>query len=821
MSKFRSTNVDYPLPVLSKNSLTTLEARYYHRDETGKPTEDARDLFYRVAACVADEELRYGGDVEAVKRNFYDLMSTGTFLPNSPCLMNAGLENGNLFGACFVLPIEDSIEGIFNTVKATALVQKAGGGTGFSFDRLRPTGDFIKSSGGTTSGPISFWRVLYETTNAIQQGSKRRGANMGMMSITHPDILKFITAKQDLSAFTNYNISVKISDAWMDDYKKQPDSVHFVINQRNGKKFAIPRSITGAQIMKYELSDLTFLPEGNALANPENYWTKKEVFDIILSCAWATGEPGLFFIDRANKYNPTPHIGTYEATNPCGEQVLLPYESCNLGSINVAKFYTANGYDWNGLKKTVYDAVHFLDNVVDASPYPIPEIEKMCKDNRKIGLGLMGFADLLFLMKTGYNTDAARHFGAMIMKFINDESLNASEELAAKRGTFPNYSGSMWETDWAGGYARRVRNAVTTTVAPTGTISIIANCSGGIEPLFSLVFMRQVLGGKKLPEVNGYFEKFAKDYGFYSEELMVRISENGTIQNEDSIPDIVKKVFMCAQDIDYQDHVKMQAAFQSHCGSSISKTINMPNSATKEEVEQAYLLAYDLGCKGITVYRDGCRSNQPMALVEKKTAVIAAVEPTKKTSAEFVLRKPAKTPDFLPALRLRQNTPFGHMHINVTVDPKTSREFEVFAQLGKAGDHEASSLEAISRLISLYLRLGGSLTDVIDQLSGIGSSISIPSKDGAIRSIADALAKVLTKYREAKLKFGIHDLMLGNIDPADLHGHKKASPDKGSVEKAPVQKYKPAVKDLCPSCGSPVQHTEKCLSCPCGWSKCS
>jgi ribonucleoside-diphosphate reductase alpha chain len=813
MSDFRKTDASFPEPSLTPNSITVLKDRYLMKNDKGENVETPKDLFYRVAACIAEEDRRYSGDIEKTKRTFYDMMATGTFLPNSPCLMNAGLGNGNLYGACYVLPIEDSIDGIFDTVKATALVQKAGGGTGFSFDRLRPTGDFIKSSGGTTSGPLSFWRVLYETTNAIQQGSKRRGANMGMMSINHPDILKFITAKQDLTAFTNYNISVKISDQWMDEYKKNPDSLHIVKNFRTGSQYLIPKDITGPKIMKYEVKDLVPYVDGTGYLTSV-YWTKREVFSIILNCAWKTGEPGLFFIDKANKYNPTPHIADMEATNPCGEQPLLPYESCNLGSINVAKFVvdSTKSLDWAKLKTCVWDAVHFLDNVVDASPYPIPEITRMCQGNRKIGLGIMGFADVLFMLGIPYDSERGLNFGRDLMKFINDESLNASEALANVRGNFPYWSGSLWSMDSVlSPHSRKMRNAVATTVAPTGTISIIADCSGGMEPLFSLAFERNVLGGKKLLEANKHFDKIAKDQGFYSTELLEKIVTTGTVKGIDAVPSPLQAVFACSQDIAPEWHVRMQAAFQENCGSSISKTINLANSATKEDVEKAYLLAYDLECKGITVYRDGCRNEQPMAL--KKEVVVE-----KPKEREHVLRRPMKTPDISASVRIRQKTPFGHMHVNVTVDPVTGHESEVFAQLGKAGDTMNSDLEAITRLASLYLRLGGSVVDIIDQLEGIGSNVSIPTKEGTIGSIADALARALKKFREARNNIGLKDLLLGAANP-----HVPAVGK--NEDKLPVKEtetYSISKRDKCPECGAKMQFKEKCQSCQaCGYSKCS
>ena len=604
---------------LTENAERVLQARYLRKNEKGEFLESPQELFIRVAQAISAVETKYGTDpaeIEEVSRKFYEIMAKGHFMPNSPTLMNAGREMGML-SACFVLPLEDSIDDIFSTVKATAMIQKAGGGTGFSFDKLRPNGDYIHSSGGTTSGPISFWKVLSEATNAIQQGAFRRGANMGMMSITHPDIITFIYAKQDLSAFTNFNISIKVTNEWMEAYKAAPDDAHIVTNFRTDVQYVLPKSIVPGE---YDISKLISLEDYQNKPEAERVevWTRREVFAVIVDCAWRTGEPGLIFIDNINKANPTPHIGEIEATNPCGEQPLLPYEACNLGSINVAHFVQKIdgeiSYDWEALKECVHISTRFLDNVIEANRYPLTEIEEMCYQNRKIGLGIMGFADALFKLEIPYNSEAGVEFGAKVMKCINDEAHNASEELAKVRGNFPSWEGSIWDTK----HQRPMRNSAATTVAPTGTISIIANCSGGIEPLFSLAFVRQVLDGQKLVEINPYFEKIAKDRGFYSQELMERIAEEGSIAHIDSIPQDIRDIFVCSHDIAPIWHVRMQGAFQKHCDSSISKTINLPHDADRALVEEVYMQAWDLNCKGITVYRDGCRTMQPMTLTKKE-----------------------------------------------------------------------------------------------------------------------------------------------------------------------------------------------------------
>ncbi len=606
-----------PEPALSENAVAVLENRYLIKDEQGKIIETAGQLFSRVAHLVAATEANYGAGEDEINqwhRNFYELLSSLKFLPNSPTLMNAGRKTGML-SACFVLPIEDSIEGIFETIKDTALIQKAGGGTGFSLDRLRPTGDRVASSGGTTSGPISFWKVFSYTTDAIQQGAFRRGANMGMMSVTHPDILKFLHSKQDLKAFTNFNISVKVTDKWMDTLEKTPDTPHIVENPRTGRKYFLPKDI---DLNNYTIQDLFEISDENAVPPDaaKRFFTIGDLWKLIITYAHNTGDPGLAFIDRINSDNPTPAIGAIEATNPCGEQPLLPYEACILGSINLAKFVRADGnkpdIDWQALGETVKLSVRFLDNIIDACHYPVTKTAEIARANRKIGLGVMGFADMLFMLGIPYDSREGVKFGESIMKFINETARQASSELAEKRGPFPNWAGSIWDSS----RKLKMRNAAITCVAPTGTISIIADCSGGIEPLYSLVFMRQVLSGQKLLQVNTVFKKIAEEQGFYSEELARLILKTGSIQKMDQIPAEIRKIFKCAYDIAPEWHIRMQAVFQKHCDAAVSKTINFSERAKKSSVEKAYRLAYTLGCKGITIYRRKSRLDEPMALCQ-------------------------------------------------------------------------------------------------------------------------------------------------------------------------------------------------------------
>jgi len=617
MSDFKPIPAPGPEPQLSQNARAVLEHRYLARDASGKITESPGRLFSRVALLVAEAEARYGAPKDQIPtwhRTYYDLMAGLRFLPNSPTLMNAKRPNGVL-SACFVLPVEDSIEAIFETIKQTALIQKAGGGTGFSFDHLRPAGDRLASSGGTTSGPVSFWRVFSQATDAIQQGAFRRGANMGMMSVEHPDVLRFLHAKQHLASFTNFNISVKLTDAWMATLSKAPNTPQVVVNPRTGDRYLLPR---GLDLDSYTLADLLPLKprQKPSPALARKCFTHSDLWKMITRCAARTSEPGVAFIDRINRDNPTPSLGAIEATNPCGEQPLLAYEACTLGSINLARFITTvNGQaamDWPALERTVKLSVRFLDNVIDAAAYPVASIARMSQANRKIGLGVMGFADCLFALGIPYDSEPAVEFGEDLMRFVNKAARDASTELAGLRGPFPNWNQSTWRSR----QNRRMRNAAVTCVAPTGTISIIADCSGGIEPLYSLVFTRQVLDGKKLPQVHPAFREIAEKAGFWSDALRKEILKTGSITHIKTIPADIRRRFRCAYDIKPQWHVRMQAAFQRHCDAAVSKTVNLPENATAATVDRVYRLAYELGCKGVTVYRRTSRRHEPMSLDE-------------------------------------------------------------------------------------------------------------------------------------------------------------------------------------------------------------
>ncbi len=558
---------------VSINALRVLKKRYLIKDDLGNAIETPLELFRRIAKAVAlDPES---------EDEFFNILSNLEFLPNSPTLMNAGTDTGQL-SACFVLPVEDSLTSIFDAVKSMALIQQSGGGTGFSFSRLRPEGDIVRTTHGVASGPVSFMRVFDTTTDVIKQGGKRRGANMGILRADHPDIIEFITAKTKEGFLTNFNISVAADDKFMKAVRE--DGEYELKNPRN------------LEVMKKIRA--------------------RDIWNLIITMAWRTGDPGLIFIDEINRCNPTPQVGMMESTNPCGEVPLLPYESCNLGSINLAKMVKERMIDLEKLEKTINIGVRFLDNIIDVNKYPLSEIEAITKANRKIGLSVMGFADMLLQLGIPYDSEEALKTGEEVMSFIQEKSHAMSERLADERGAFPNFPGSI--------YKRPMRNATVTTVAPTGTISIIAGCSSGIEPLFAISFVRNVMEGTKLLEVNPFFEAVARERGFYSEELMMKIAKHGMLAGIDEVPDDVKRVFITAFDVAPQWHVRLQAAFQKHCDNAVSKTINFPNDVDIKEVEKAFMLAYDLKCKGITVYRYGSKPQQVLYLGDAEDKYVSA-----------------------------------------------------------------------------------------------------------------------------------------------------------------------------------------------------
>ena len=843
---------DLAEPDLTDNARIVLERRYLARAGADGAAETPRQLFWRVARTVAKAELEFDAEPEEaleVARDFYTLMSQRMFLPNSPCLTNAGRGSGML-SACFVLPVGDSVDSIYDAVKATALIQKAGGGTGFDFSRVRAAGEPVASSNGSGAGPLTFMEVFSKASDSIQQGAFRKGANMGILRIDHPDIANFIVHKDDRTRLTNFNISVAVTDKFIETLRSNPRAVHEIKNPRTG---------VWRPLLKFD-----------AGGEPTNdHWTVGELWSEIIERAHATGEPGVVFIDRINAANPIKNVGTIEATNPCGEQPLHAWDSCNLGSINLGRFVlpegapgevagdgTATRFHWEAYREVVHTCTRFLDNVIEINRYPLREIGEMSRMTRRIGLGVMGLADALYELGLPYDSDEAIAFAQNVMKTLSEESHVASEVLAEERGVFAAWEGSDWQKRGV-----KVRNSYTTTIAPTGTISILAGCSGGIEPMFSLAFQRQVMkdsAGKPtvMREVNEVFERVAKSAGYYSDELVDKLLRDGTLAHVDDVPDDHRKVFVTAHDIAPESHMKMQAAFQEHCDASISKTINFPKEASVDDVRQIYDMAIDLDVKGVTVYRDGCRDMQPMALTgADRPAGRTATEATEAESAhstsvadvrlegphrttltmengaadEFaapVERTPAplyrdeteeltpvKLPEIMPSLRIRQMTPFGNMHVKVAVDPVSGREREVFAQLGKGGDVANSDLEAICRILSLWLRSNGNLVTAVSQLSGIGSSLSVPTKDGRIMSLADGLATALLRYKRAKDEHGLEALLLGRVDPSKLESEEPVE-----RRRAPVGRQ---YKVKCPTCSGDLSFEEGCEKChSCGFSKC-
>jgi len=668
----RSIFVKKHLP-LSENALKVLERRYLKKDKNGNPIESAEDMFRRVAAAVASAEGLYGeaSNVKTREEEFYRIMSEMKFLPNSPTLMNAGRRLGQL-AACFVLPVEDSMEGIFDALKNAAMIHKSGGGTGFSFSRLRPKDSRVGTTGGVASGPVSFMKIFNTATEQVKQGGTRRGANMGILRVDHPDIVEFIHCKERDSELNNFNISVAVTD-------------EFMVAVEKGSEFDLRDPRDGEKV-------------GSANA--------REVYEALVVSAWKNGDPGIIFIDRINKDNPTPQLGLIESTNPCGEQPLLPLEACNLGSINLAKFVSATGegpvIDYALLKETVWSSVRFLDDTIDVSRYPLPEIDRMVKGNRKIGLGIMGFADMLFQLGVPYDDEKALDVAGEVMGFIQHESHQASLELARQRGAFANYTKSCFAKIKNGAY----RNATTTTIAPTGTLSIIAGCSSGIEPLFALTFIRNVMDKDELLEVNPYFEKVARERGFYSQELMNTVAECGSIRDIKEIPEDVRRVFVTAHDVDPEWHILMQAAFQRHTDNAVSKTVNLAHDAKVDDVRKVYDLAYEHGCKGVTIYRDGSKQGQVLSFKGQ-------------ASSDDLFNSVARDrPDTLEGFTTKMVTGLGTLYVTVT--EYEGRPFEVFATIGKSGGSTTAKTEAIGRLVSLALRSGVKVEKIVDQLKGIG-----------------------------------------------------------------------------------------------------
>src|SRR4051812_3281813 len=819
---------------LNDNARTAISKRYLIKDATGTPTEQPEDMFWRVAGTVAEADRRYGdsdNEVTEMATNFYQLMVERRFEPNSPTLMNAGRPLGQL-SACFVLPVEDALsngrDGIYDTLRSMALIHQSGGGTGFAFSKLRGKSSMVRSTTGVASGPVSFMKLYDASTDAVKQGGTRRGANMGILRVDHPDIMDFITCKEDLTQITNFNISVGVTDKFMSAVRA--GTTYDLIDPGNG-------TVTGQL-------------------------DARVVWDKMIDGAWRTGEPGCFFIDEANRYNPVPHVGRYEATNPCGEQPLLPYDVCNLGSINVGYYVNDGQMDWNALKRDIHLSVHFLDNIIDVNKYPLPEIDALSKRIRRIGFGVMGFADAVVRLGIAYNSVEGVEFGRQLQKFIDLESKRESERLANERGPFPEWARSIWgpdETcarDEKGNRVRpmqMLRNCNVNTIAPTGTISIIAGCSSGIEPLFAVAFMRNQ-AGVLMPDVNEDFVAIAKKEGWYSDELMEKIAKEGHIHFPE-VPKQWQRVFVTAHDITPEWHVRMQAAFQENCDSAISKTTNFPHVATPEDARAVYDPAYALKCKGVAVYRDVSRDNQVLATgaTEQAKAVrdgkadarsergelhgtIAELEAENArlkqalfdVEAENLQRRAKRArPDTLRGVTTRIETPLGTMFLNITEDDK-GQPFEVFINLGKAGGAAMADAEAMGRLISLALRSGIPIREVHRQLRGIASDKAIGLGPNKVLSVPDAIGIALEKW--IREKQGVQQDLLGGspsapspveiIQPAPSPVAKTGEGGEPQYGFDALNRSESFI-GTCPDCGSSLEFAEGCAKCHvCGFSEC-
>jgi ribonucleoside-diphosphate reductase alpha chain len=853
---FAATPPEGPV-TLSANARTVLEKRYLVKDKSGKPVEQPEDMFWRVATVVAEADRRYGasdGAVQALAEEFYFLMTQRRFEPNSPTLMNAGRPLGQL-SACFVLPVDDALSnghsGIYDTLRSMALIHQSGGGTGFSFSRLRSRGAMVRSTTGVASGPVSFMELYDSSTDAVKQGGTRRGANMGILRVDHPDVLEFIGCKEDLTKVTNFNISVGITTAFMEALKADGN---------------------------YDLFD----PSTKQVVGELR---ARDVWDKMILGAWRTGEPGVFFIDEANRYNPVPHLGAYEATNPCGEQPLLPYDVCNLGSVNVG-YYVVNGVmDWDALRRDIALSTHFLDNIIDVNKYPLPEIDALSKRIRRIGLGVMGFADMLVRLGIPYDSAEGVEMGRKVMEFLDVEGKRESERLAKERGPFPEWSQSIFgpddtcARDETGARIRPMqllRNCNVTTVAPTGTISIIAGCSSGLEPLFAVAFMRNQ-AGVMMPDVNEDFVAIAKREGWFSDELMERIAKTGSVQQPE-VPARWQAVFNTANNITPEYHIRMQAAFQQHCDSAISKTTNFSHAATVDDVRVIYEMAYDMKCKGVTVYRDGSRDNQVLSTgatqdaAAKRDVAPDAVKAEPKSDKEMValrreigelqgtlaevqseLERTRKAlfsaeaenasrrgkrarPEVMRGTTIRKETPLGVMFVNITEDEK-GQPFELFLNLGKAGGSAMADAEAIGRLVSLALRSGISIQEVHRQLRGISSDRAVGLGANKVLSMPDAVGIALEQWQREKqgvqtdlLNGGAPSVVTSPVSslqppvPTPAAGVPITRPPMAGGEQVQVEFGKvggEVFMGTCPDCGSQLEFAEGCVKCRvCGFSEC-
>lgn len=909
-------------PTLSENAAYIAKTRYAFRDEKGEPVETPKDLFWRVAYYIGAADRIYG-DAKAhtdTAKEFYKLMASQKFIPNTPTLVNSG-KTGQSLSACFVLPVEDDLEGILKTMRDMAMIHKMGGGTGFSFSRLRPKDDIIGTSKGKTTGPVAFLQAYNDVTSQIRQGGVRRGANMGILHYTHPDILRFAVHKVDEFSLTNFNISTTVDEAFMEkvkeDEKYAPDvedpeqsrRVEEIVEELK-EAYAIRdldlKNVRIEEAVKklYELCKATQKDEGYDLINPRTKevagrLNAKKVFDLITKLAWQYGDPGMILIDRVNhsRANPTPQIGMIEATNPCAEQPLLPYDACTLGSINLSKFVNSelrdtersrsvsleDGIDWKSMKEAIHTAIHFLDNVLDMNEYPVQEIDEMTSKIRRVGLGVMGWADMLVKMGIGYDTPEGFELGEKVMQFVQHEADMASVNLAKTRGAFPAFKGSIYDTKGE----IRPRNGARTTIAPTGTISLLADCSSGIEPHFALTYAKNTIEGKRLFNTNHYFLEALRKKDLESDELLAKIEENrGSVQKLDEIPEDIKRAFVVAGDIIPKDHVRMAAAFQKFTDNGISKTINFPNEATVEDVREAYWLSYELGCNMITIYRDGSRVKQVLEVKKGKSYYdqLAGKKIDKETEEElpFIPTK-RPTPQEAWGMRVRKKADVGQVYTSVFRDGDGT-PVEVFVNIGKTGGYVAGAAEVTGRLASRALKYGASLEEIATDLVGISCGTPYGLGPDSVLSAFDAVGKSLLEIARAK------QLQLPVIEndsdtqeeiiksPASLstngngsnghsmssngsprfageashtngytnghsNGHSNGKYTNGNGLKLQMALVSPTPTSAggllstvheeklietkfnsCPDCGSPVTYAEGCRKCvnpTCGWSKCS
>ncbi len=767
-------------PLFSENAQKVLKKRYLKRSVSGEILEKPGDMLLRVAEAVASAEENFEGDVQQMTVAFYNLMAKKEFLPNSPTLMNAGRELGQL-SACFVLPVDDSMESIFTAVKNTALIHKSGGGTGFSFSRIRPENDAVMSTKGVSSGPISFMTVFDQATETVKQGGVRRGANMAVLRVDHPDIEEFINVKRNMEKLNNFNLSVAATDDFMDAVER--GTTYNLVNPRNG----------------------TVVDSKDA----------NEIFNSIVDSAWNSGEPGLIFIDRMNDANPTPHVGRIEATNPCGEQPLLPYEACNLGSVNVSVMAekTESGtfsMNWTRLERTIRTSVRFLDDVIEINRYPLPEIAEMVAGNRKIGLGVMGFADLLFKLGIPYDSEEALLFAEELMSFVAEKGRKASMDLAKERGPFPNFNGSVYDNK----NMPPVRNATVTTIAPTGSISILAGCSGGIEPVFALAFTRRNLldQGDELHEVVPEFGRVARERSFFSEEVFARVAEKGSCQDIPEIPRDVQRIFVTSHDISPAYHVRMQAAFQKYTDNAVSKTVNLPEKASRKSVSEVFKLSRRLGCKGITVYRDKSRDKQVLNLVRSKEA-----EKADEVTLPSVPIGPRDRGDVTSGITRRIRTGCGKLYVTINMDE--DGPVELFSQMGKAGGCAASQSEAISRLVSLALRSNIQPEAIVKELKGISCHRIVWQGGNRILSCADAIGQTIEWYIDEKMETPsvISSEVIQSIEPVFTEEEPPIPPVLSDDEEVVEN-----LAGACPMCGGPLKYESGCVACAlnCGYSEC-